>query len=91
MQFLEATWHPRSPGQTQDDCFRQWQEYFAAHPVNELIAQGDTVVAIGEVTFRAQATGKESSSSWVYIWKLRDGKVCSYDQFNDPGLAAAFR
>jgi ketosteroid isomerase-like protein len=28
--------------------------------------------------------------TWVYIWKLRDGKVYSYDQFNDPGLAQAF-
>lgn len=61
------------------------------HPVNELVAQGDTVVAIGDVNFRARETGKEGSSSWVYIWKLRDGKVCSYDQFNDSGLADAFR
>lgn len=62
-----------------------------AHPVNELIAQGDTVVATGDVSFRARSTNKTSSSSWVYIWKLRDGKVCGYDQFNDPGLADAFR
>ena len=62
-----------------------------AHPVNELIAQDDTVVATGDVTFKARETGKESSSSWVYIWKLRDGKLCSYDQFNDSGLADAFR
>ena len=62
-----------------------------AHPVNELIAQDDTVVAIGDVSFRPRETGKDSSSSWVYIWKLRDGKISSYDQFNDPGLADAFR
>jgi ketosteroid isomerase-like protein len=62
-----------------------------AHPVNQLVAQGDTVVATGEVSFRARDTGKSSSSRWVYIWKLRDDQVSSYEQFNDPGLAEAFR
>jgi ketosteroid isomerase-like protein len=63
----------------------------SAHPVHEIVAQGDTVVAMGDVTFRARATGRESTSSWVYVWRFREGKVCGYDQFNDPGLAAAFR
>jgi hypothetical protein len=31
------------------------------------------------------------SSSWAYIWKLAGGTVTSYDQFNDTGLADAFR
>ncbi len=59
-------------------------------PVNQLVAQSDTVVALGGVSFAVRSTGKTSSSSWVYIRKLRDGKVYSYDQFNDPGLAEAF-
>jgi ketosteroid isomerase-like protein len=63
----------------------------AGHPVHQLVAQGDTVVAMGDVSFSARATGKASSSSWVYVWKLRDGQICSYDQFNDSGLAEAFR
>jgi len=62
-----------------------------AHPVNELVAHGDTVVAMGDVSFRTRGTGKPGESSWVYVWKLRDGQVCGYDQFNDPGLADAFR
>lgn len=61
------------------------------HPVNALVAQGDVVVAMGDVRFRVRETGHAGSSSWVYIWKLRDGKVVSYDQFNDAGLAQAFR
>lgn len=60
------------------------------HPVDQLVAQGDTVVALGDVSFGVRSTGQAASSSWVYIFKLRDGKVCSYDQFNDPGLAQAF-
>jgi len=60
------------------------------HPVNQLVAQGDTVVALGDVSFTVRTTGKAGSSSWVYVWGLRDGKVSSYDQFNDTGLAQAF-
>lgn len=63
----------------------------SAHPVTAVVAQGDTVVARGGVSFQARATGKAGSSEWVYIWKLRNGQVYSYEQFNDPGLAEAFR
>jgi ketosteroid isomerase-like protein len=61
------------------------------HPVTALIAQGDTVVATGDVSFRVRETGKAGSSSWVYIWKLANGQIQSYDQFNDTGLTEAFR
>lgn len=63
----------------------------AGHPVNDLVIQGDTIVATGDVSFRVRETGKEGSSRWVYIFKFADGKVHSYDQFNDAGLAEAFR
>lgn len=63
----------------------------AEHPVNSVVAQGDTVVAMGDVSFNVRETGKRGSSSWVYIWKLANGQVQSYDQFNDTGLAEAFR
>lgn len=60
------------------------------HPVTALVAQGDTVVATGDVRFVVRESGKAGSSKWVYVWKLANGKVKSYDQFNDPGLAEAF-
>jgi hypothetical protein len=60
------------------------------HPVSSLVAQGDTVVATGAVSFQVRETGKAASSSWVYIFKLADGQVQSYDQFNDADLASAF-
>jgi ketosteroid isomerase-like protein len=60
------------------------------HPVNALIAQEDTVVATGDVSFRVRDTGKVGMSSWVYIFKLANGAVTSFDQFNDTGLSEAF-
>ena len=63
----------------------------ADHPVNALVAQGDTVVAMGDVRFRIRQTQKAGASKWVYIWKLANGQIKRYDQFNDTGLAEAFR
>jgi ketosteroid isomerase-like protein len=60
------------------------------HPVSGPVTQGD-VVAMGDVTFRVRETGRAGTSSWVYIWKLARGGIQSYDQFNDTGLAEAFR
>jgi ketosteroid isomerase-like protein len=62
----------------------------ADHPVDSLVAQGDTVVAAGDVSFLVRESGKAGSSKWVYIFKLANGQVQSYDQFNDPGLVEAF-
>ena len=61
------------------------------HPVHAVVAQGDTVVATGDVKFSVRQTGTAGSSTWVYIFKLANGRVQSYDQFNDAGLAEAFR
>ena len=61
------------------------------HPVNQLVAQDDTVVAMGDVTFRVRETGTNATSAWIYVWKVRDGQIYDYEQFNDSALAAAFR
>ena len=61
------------------------------HAVNAVVAQDEAVVAMGDVSFSVRETGKTGSSSWVYIFKLANGHVQSYDQFNDTGLAEAFR
>jgi len=60
------------------------------HPVNALIAQDDAVVAMGDVSFSVRETGKAGKSSWVYVFKLANGAVKSFDQFNDAGLTEAF-
>jgi uncharacterized protein len=57
----------------------------------EWVASGDTVVSIGEFACRVRATGKRARTRWVFIWKFREEKVCSYEQFHDPALAEAFR
>ncbi|HEU4680042.1 MAG TPA: nuclear transport factor 2 family protein [Terrimicrobiaceae bacterium] len=57
----------------------------------EWVAKASTVVSIGEFACRVRATGKTARTRWVFLWKFRDDKVCSYEQFHDPALAEAFR
>ena len=57
----------------------------------EWITEGDAVVSLGEFGCRVVKTGKKSRTRWVFIWKFRGGKICSYEQFHDPALAAAFQ
>ena len=57
----------------------------------EIVAQGDTVVSMGDFGCKVKATGKTVLTSWIFIWKMRDGKVASYEQFHDFKIAAAFR
>lgn len=64
-------------------------DVLAFEPV-EFVAQGDTVVSTGSFRAKVRETGKTDDSPWVFIWKLRDGKVVSYEQFHDPALASAF-
>ena len=57
----------------------------------EFLAQGDAVVSLGEFGCRVRATGKSARTRWAFIWRLRDGQICAYEQFHDPALAQAFR
>jgi uncharacterized protein len=57
----------------------------------EFVSEGDTVVSIGESGCTVRATGEPSHSRWIVVWKLRDGKVYSYEQFHEPALGEAFR
>jgi len=57
----------------------------------QAVAQGDTVVSLGEFACRARSTGKSVRTRWAFVWTLRDGKVVAYEQFHDPRLAEIFR
>jgi ketosteroid isomerase-like protein len=57
----------------------------------EYVVQGETVVSLGEFGCRVRATGKSAKTRWILVWKFRDGRVSSYEQFHDPAIALAFR
>lgn len=61
-------------------------EGFAVTP-HELIDGGDTIVALGQYSGKAVATGKSLQVDFAHIWKLQDGKVTGFVQYVDTLLA----
>jgi ketosteroid isomerase-like protein len=59
----------------------EW-EGFAAIP-RELVAQDETVVAIGEYSGKYKATGKSFRTPYVHVWKFKGGKVQTFEQHTD--------
>jgi uncharacterized protein len=57
----------------------------------EFVAQGDTVVSMGDIGLKVRKSGKAGTTQWIFVWKLRDGTVYSYEQFHDPALGELFR
>ena len=49
----------------------------------EFVAQGDTVVVVGEERWRAKPTGKVADNPWVIVVTLRDGKVVRSRNYED--------
>lgn len=57
-------------------------EGFTVTP-QEFIAEGDTVVALGRYSGTSNATREKLDAQFVHVWKLRDGKVVSFQQYAD--------
>ena len=59
--------------------------------VDDYIAQGERVVAIGECAWRNRRTGKVTETPKIDIWRFRDGKIVSMNEYYDTAkvLAAA--
>ncbi len=58
---------------------------FAAVPA-QLVAEGDTVVALGTYSGTYKATGKSFSAPMVHVWKLRGGKIVEFRQHTDTAV-----
>jgi ketosteroid isomerase-like protein len=57
-------------------------EGFAVTP-EELIASGDTVVAVVRYTGTGKETGKALDLPVVHVWDVQDGKIARFRQFVD--------
>lgn len=57
----------------------------------QVAASGDTVVSMGDFGGRVKKNGRNVSTQFIFVWRLRDGRVYSYEQFHDYKLAEAFR
>ncbi|MEJ8566479.1 nuclear transport factor 2 family protein [Elongatibacter sediminis] len=62
----------------------EWDGY-AAVP-EEFVAQGSTVVVLGQYSGTYKATGKSFSAPFAHVWKFEDGKVAEFQQHTDTVL-----
>lgn len=58
---------------------------FAAAP-EQYVAEGDTVVVLGEYSGTFKTTGRAMRAPFAHVWKLRDGQVQAFTQITDTVL-----
>src|SRR5690242_8698790 len=46
----------------------------------QFVAQGNTVVALGDYEWRVKATGKSFKSDFAHVFTVRDGKVTRFQE-----------
>lgn len=60
---------------------RDWDGFAVA--VDELLDDGDTVMALGTYSGTYRATGKAFQARVVHIWRVRNGKAVRFEQVAD--------
>ncbi len=59
----------------------EWEGYQAS--VHTYLADGDRVAAFGVYSGTYRATGKAMTATFAHLYRLRDGKIVSMEQFVD--------
>ncbi|MFZ1990492.1 MAG: nuclear transport factor 2 family protein [Alphaproteobacteria bacterium] len=57
--------------------------------VNEFVAQGDRVVAVGSCSWNNRRTGKSVDTPIVHLWRFKNGKATEYFEFYDTAAVQA--
>ena len=64
-----------------EELVRDWE--MIHFTVDNYIAQGDCVAAIGSTAWRNRGTGREVGTQKADIWRFRDGKAVAFFEFYD--------
>ena len=55
---------------------------FAAVP-DQIVADGDTVVALGSYTWKHKSSGAPAMVKMAHVWTVTDGKAATFQQYVD--------
>ena len=66
---------------------RDWE--MISFEMEEYVAQGDRVVAIGRCAWRNKRTGKVAETPKIDLWRFKDGKAVAFSEFYDTARAFA--
>ena len=72
-----------------DELTRDWEMIF--YRVDEFVAQGERVVAIGSTSWRNKKTRKVVTTAKVDIWRMKNRKAVEFAEYYDTAklIAAA--
>jgi ketosteroid isomerase-like protein len=73
------------PQRVLEDVFMRLGEigdHFSVVP-EQYVADGDTVVALGNLTWKHKGTGAPASVKMAHVWTFRDGKATRFQQHTD--------
>lgn len=75
----------RGPQQVGEGVFGRILSEFEGFTVkpHQLVAEGDTVVALGRYSGRYRATGRALDAQFVHVWTLSDGQITAFQQYAD--------
>jgi ketosteroid isomerase-like protein len=78
----------RGPAAVREGVFErlgaEWVGYQAV--AEDLVADGEHVVAFGTYSGTYRATGKAMRARFVHHWTVQDGRVVRFEQFTDTHL-----
>ena len=60
-----------------------------AFGAKENIAAGDEVMSFGVYSGKSRKTGKVGETSWMFRWRVKDGKIVSYSAYEDTAALVA--
>jgi len=67
----------------------EWS-HFSLNPT-ELIAQGNTVVSLGNFTGLHGTSGKKATAGYAHVWTVSDGRISRFRQYIDTLAIAEAR
>ena len=83
----------RGPERVAEGLFKplaaEWSS-FALNPT-EFIAEGDTVVSLGDFTGVHRTTGKKAEARYAHVWTVKDGEITRFRQYIDTLAVAEAR
>jgi uncharacterized protein len=73
------------PNRVGEGVFGRLMADFEGYTVTpqKLVAEGDTVVALGRYTGTHRRSNKPLDAQFAHVWTIRDGKVVDFQQYTD--------
>ena len=86
LEIIQATYEGASADNAKvfSRLANEWKDYRAT--VHTYLADGDRVATFGLYSGTNRATGKAMSATFAHLYRLKDGKIVSMEQYVDSAM-----